>query len=93
MLCMYHRLSSFDTITCPVPSDANSVQLTEADKSTENQWDQVDDFKWLKTTPSPNWTTLSEAQRLDDEVWTKIVPGKPGVSVEEILNKVGIPPK
>ncbi|EHK23533.1 uncharacterized protein TRIVIDRAFT_82412 [Trichoderma virens Gv29-8] len=73
----------------PLPS----CYLTEADKSTENQWDQVDDFKWLKTTQSPNWTTLSEAQRLDDEVWTKIVPGQPGVSVEEILTKVGIPPK
>ncbi|KAH6606022.1 hypothetical protein Trco_005175 [Trichoderma cornu-damae] len=73
----------------PLPS----CYLTEADKSTENQWDQVDDFKWLKTTQSPNWTTLSEAQRLGEEVWTKIVPGQPGVSAEEILSKVGIPPK
>ncbi|RFU80083.1 tubulin-specific chaperone c [Trichoderma arundinaceum] len=73
----------------PLPS----CYLTEADKSTENQWDQVDDFKWLKTIQSPNWTTLSEAQRLGDEVWTKIVPGQPGISVEEILRKVGIPPK
>lgn len=93
MLCTYRRLLSFDSIICSVLSHANSVQLTEADKSTENQWDQVDDFKWLKTTQSPNWTTLSEAQRLDEEVWTKIVPGKPGVSVEGILSKVGIPPK
>ncbi|KAL6870513.1 TBCC domain-containing protein [Trichoderma novae-zelandiae] len=67
--------------------------LTEADKSIENQWDQVDDFKWLKTSQSPNWTTLSEAQRLSEEVWTKIVPGQPGVGLEEILAKVGIPPK
>ncbi|OPB36679.1 tubulin-specific chaperone c [Trichoderma guizhouense] len=73
----------------PLPS----CYQTESDKSTENQWDQVDDFKWLKTTPSPNWTTLSEAQRLEEEVWTKIVPGQPGGSVEKILAKVGIPPK
>lgn len=80
-------------ICCAVLSSANSIQLTEADKSIENQWDQVDDFKWLKTTQSPNWTTLSEVQRLDDEVWTRIVSGKSGVSVEQILTKVGIPQK
>ncbi|PTB77519.1 TBCC-domain-containing protein [Trichoderma longibrachiatum ATCC 18648] len=56
-------------------------------------WDQVDDFKWLKTSQSPNWTTISEAQRLSDEVWTKIVPGQPGIGVEKVLAKVGIPPK
>lgn len=65
--------------------------MTDAEKSTENQWDQVDDFKWLKAGHSPNWTTLSEAERLGDEVWTKVVPGKPGASVEETLAKVSIP--
>ncbi|KAL7797271.1 tubulin binding cofactor C domain-containing protein [Trichoderma ceciliae] len=73
----------------PLPS----CYMTEADELTENQWDQVDDFKWLKTTQSPNWTTLSEAQRLGDDVWTKIVPGQPGISVGGILSKVGISPR
>ena len=65
--------------------------MTDAEKTTENQWDQVDDFKWLKADHSPNWTTMSEAERLDDHVWTKVVPGRPGVSVEETLVEVGLP--
>ncbi|KAK0384603.1 hypothetical protein NLU13_8689 [Sarocladium strictum] len=58
---------------------------------TENQWDQVDDFKWLKAGPSPNWTTLSEAERLDDEAWTTVVKGTSSTSVEEMLQKLHIP--
>lgn len=65
--------------------------MTEAEKSTENQWDQVDDFKWLKADHSPNWTTLAEDEMLADELWRKVVPGQPGVSVEETLKKLGIP--
>ena len=67
------------------------VQVTEAEKETENQWDQVDDFKWLKAGHSPNWTILPEEDRLRDEVWTTVVPGQPGVSVDETLTKVGLP--
>lgn len=58
---------------------------------TENQWNNVDDFKWLKAGPSPNWTTLPQTQVLGDEIWTKVVPGWPGASVEETLGKVGLP--
>ncbi|CAM1504040.1 Fc.00g016310.m01.CDS01 [Cosmosporella sp. VM-42] len=71
----------------PLPA----AYVTETEKSTENQWDQVDDFKWLKVGQSPNWSTLSEEERLGDEIWEKVVPGQPGVSVEETLKKVGIP--
>ncbi|KAH7156916.1 tubulin binding cofactor C-domain-containing protein [Dactylonectria macrodidyma] len=67
------------------------VYVTEADKDTENQWDQVDDFKWLKADHSPNWATLPEEERLADELWRKVVPGQPGTSVEETLKKLGIP--
>ncbi|KAF5136910.1 Tubulin-folding cofactor C [Metarhizium anisopliae] len=63
----------------------------EGESSKENQWDQVDDFKWLKAGQSPNWTTLSDAEALDEALWTNVVPGQPGVSVEETLKKVGIP--
>lgn len=64
---------------------------TEAELATENQWRQVDDFKWLRAGHSPNWTTLPEAQMLGEEIWTKVVPGQPGASVEETLRKVGLP--
>ena len=67
--------------------------MTSADKGVENQWSQVDDFKWLKAGNSPNWTTLSETQTLNDDVWTKVVPGQPGASLDDILKKVGIPRK
>lgn len=66
-------------------------QMTEADGAVENQWDQVDDFKWLKAGHSPNWTTLSQHQVLPEDIWTHVVPGQPGASVEETLRKVGIP--
>ena len=65
--------------------------VTKAEQETENQWDQVDDFKWLKAGHSPNWTTLSSAQTLEEEIWKKVVPGQPGASVEESLQKIGIP--
>lgn len=67
--------------------------MTPADEGVENQWSQVDDFKWLKAGHSPNWTTLSETQTLNDGIWTKVVPGEPGASLDDILRKVGIPRK
>ena len=56
----------------------------------KNQWDQVDDFKWLKAEHSPNWSVLPEEQRIGEEVWTKDVPGGPGISVDDVLKKVGV---
>lgn len=67
--------------------------MTSTDERVENQWSQVDDFKWLKAGHSPNWTTLSETQMLNDDTWTKVVPGQPGASLDDILKKVGIPRK
>ncbi|GKT82562.1 tubulin binding cofactor c [Colletotrichum tofieldiae] len=56
----------------------------------KNQWDQVDDFKWLKSEPSPNWSILPEEQRLADEIWTKVVPGERGKDLHDILRAVGV---
>jgi len=56
----------------------------------KNQWDQVDDFKWLKSEPSPNWSILPEEQRLADEIWTKVVPGERGKDLHDILDAVGV---
>lgn len=55
-----------------------------------NQWDQVDDFKWLKAEHSPNWSILPEEQRLGEDIWVTIVPGGPGVGLDDILKKTGI---
>ncbi|KAG6035973.1 hypothetical protein E4U41_005859 [Claviceps citrina] len=70
----------------PVPG----CYATHEDTMKDNQWNQVDDFKWLKAGQSPNWTTLSSAKVLDESIWTKVVPGQPGKGVEEILRQVGI---
>jgi len=69
------------------------MQITsdEAQKSlSSNQWDQVDDFKWLKAEHSPNWSILPEEKRLPEEVWTETVPGGQGLGLEDILKRVGI---
>ncbi|KAK8922597.1 Tubulin-folding cofactor C [Metarhizium anisopliae] len=73
------------------PQMLTCFKSIEGESPKENQWDQVDDFKWLKAGQSPNWTTLSDAEALDEALWTNVVPGQPGVSVEETLKKVDIP--
>ena len=65
--------------------------MTEAEQATENQWNQVDDFKWLKAGHSPNWTILSDSQILDEKVWKDIVPGKPDENVTDTLRAIGLP--
>jgi hypothetical protein len=55
----------------------------------QNQWNQVDDFKWLKAEHSPNWSIIPEEQRLNEDTWAT-VPGGPGVGLEDILKVVGI---
>ncbi|KAI1139387.1 TBCC-domain-containing protein [Hypoxylon sp. FL0543] len=56
----------------------------------ENQWDQVDDFKWLKSEPSPNWTVLPEEKRIPEDVWKNSVCGGPSLSTDDILRRVGV---
>jgi len=50
----------------------------------------VDDFKWLKAEHSPNWSILSENDVLGEKIWSDVVPGGPGVGLEDILKEVGI---
>ncbi|RMD44715.1 hypothetical protein DV735_g246, partial [Chaetothyriales sp. CBS 134920] len=59
-------------------------------------WHQVDDFQWLKATPSPN-RSIDLSRDLDrrDDLWPHIVGGSSGGgdgawSVDEILAAVGI---
>lgn len=64
--------------------------MLATEEPVENQWDQVDDFKWLKMEHSPNWSILPENERIKDEIWTNVVPGGPGVGLEDVLKQVGI---
>lgn len=82
----------------PIIEDCSNVRFAPipecytivSEKPMQNQWDQVDDFKWLKAEHSPNWSILPQDQRLEEEIWTHVVPGGPGVGSEDILKKVGI---
>lgn len=38
-----------------------------------NMFDQVDDFKWLRAEPSPNWSLMKEDRRVKDEKWERIL--------------------
>jgi tubulin-specific chaperone C len=62
----------------------------ETEAPVQNNWDQVDDFKWLKAEHSPNWSILPKMERLQEEVWTTVVPGGQGMGLDDILKKVGI---
>ena len=62
----------------------------ETEAPVQNHWDQVDDFKWLKAEHSPNWSILPKMERLQEEVWTTVVPGGQGMGLDDILKKVGI---
>ncbi|KZL78816.1 tubulin-specific chaperone C (tubulin binding cofactor C) [Colletotrichum tofieldiae] len=81
----------------PIIEDCSNMRFAPLPASFEtpedpvkNQWDQVDDFKWLKSEPSPNWSILPEEQRLADEIWTKVVPGERGKDLHDILRAVGV---
>jgi len=54
-------------------------------KPLENQWDKVDDFNWLKAEHSPHWCVLPEEERVKDEIWKGVVPGGPGIGLDDIL--------
>jgi len=62
------------------------------DNGPGNQWDQVDDFKWLKAEPSPNWKKLDGAEdyAVPADFWTHTVKGGPSLSTQDILRQAGI---
>jgi len=70
----------------PIPEFHMLKSDTEAPT---NQWDQVDDFKWLKAEASPNWSVLPRGERVEEDVWKNVVCGNPSYSTEDILRKVG----
>ncbi|KAL1303259.1 hypothetical protein AAFC00_006673 [Neodothiora populina] len=66
------------------------VHISKAQTSTENQYDQVDDFKWLRADKSPNWSVLDVEKRVSEHVWRDIVPGKPGLGAADVLAAIGV---
>ncbi|KAI1654397.1 TBCC-domain-containing protein [Daldinia decipiens] len=66
------------------------LYATKLEIKGESQWDQVDDFKWLKTEPSPNWVVLPEEKRIPEDVWKNSVCGSPSLSTVDILRRAGV---
>jgi hypothetical protein len=66
------------------------VQLSDKEKGERNLWDQVDDFNWLKRTPSPNWSMLPESEVIPDDVWKQALAGGLGVDIDVTLQSLGI---
>lgn len=67
-----------------------TLQLSQDQDPTKNQWDQVDDFKWLKADHSPNWAILPEEERLSEDIWNGTVKGRPGLGPKDILRETGV---
>ncbi|KAI1421437.1 tubulin binding cofactor C-domain-containing protein [Xylaria sp. FL1777] len=70
----------------PLPS----FYANESTTPETNQWDKVDDFKWLKDTASPNWSILDEETRIPRDVWENTVCGKASMSTDDILRELKI---
>lgn len=60
-------------------------QTTESQHGTNNKFDQVDDFNWLKAEQSPHWRILPTEERTKEAVWKDIVPDGKDISVDDIL--------
>lgn len=72
------------------PPSSTSTSRDGPAQARTNKWDQVDDFNWLKQTPSPNWTVIPEAERIPDSTWKEVVPGTDKLGLTDILNAVGV---
>jgi len=86
------------TSSRPIIEDCHNIRFaplpalhqSQADADIENQWQSVDDFKWLRSEPSPNWSILEESKRITEDVWKNVVPGGPQYGPDDILQAVGI---
>ncbi|KAI8939718.1 hypothetical protein NX059_003468 [Plenodomus lindquistii] len=45
------------------------IYVTDAISQVPNQWNQIDDFEWLKSGLSPNFSILEVDKRVDNDLW------------------------
>ncbi len=82
----------------PIIEDCNAIRFaplpsiykSRGEEHNDDQWNRVQDFKWLKQEQSPNWSILPAQDMLENMIWKDIVPGAPGKGTEDILKEVGI---
>lgn len=100
-----HNCSNVDVyLSCssnPIIEDCSNIRFGRIPKAYalnhdrpdhEDRWSQVEDFKWIKPEPSPNWSLLDHNDAVPEEVWAEIVPGGPGWSLEDILHAIKVVP-
>ncbi|KAJ5520207.1 Tubulin binding cofactor C [Penicillium fimorum] len=98
-----HDCSNVDVyLSCssnPIIEDCSNIRFGRIPKAYaldhdcpdhEDRWSQVEDFKWIKPEPSPNWSLLDPNDAVPEEVWAEIVPGGPGWSLEDILQAIKV---
>jgi len=86
------------TTSRPIIEDCSAVRfaplpdlyLRDEDAEVRSQWSEVDDFKWLRSEPSPNWSVMEAEQRVRKDIWKDVVPGGPDLGVEDVLKAVGV---
>jgi hypothetical protein len=75
-----------DVRFAPLPKAFTTPEVSQA----SNQWDQIDDFKWLKIEPSPNFRLLEESERIKDDVWRATVLEGEDMSLQDVLKTVNV---
>ncbi|EPS26925.1 hypothetical protein PDE_01865 [Penicillium oxalicum 114-2] len=96
-----HNCSNVDVyLSCssnPIIEDCSNIRFARIPKAYaldhdrldhDDRWSQIEDFKWIKPEPSPNWSLLDASDAIPEEVWAEIVPGGPGWSLEDILHAI-----
>jgi hypothetical protein len=72
----------------PIIEDCSGVRFAPFDceigggwENVQNLWNQVDDFKWLKSEHSPNWKVIAEGERVPRQGWEEVRDKKVADSV------------
>ncbi|KAI5817071.1 tubulin binding cofactor C-domain-containing protein [Pyronema omphalodes] len=77
----------------PIIEDCEGVRfhrygggLGEDGQDEGNMWDQVDDFKWLKSGPNPHWKAVGEEK---DQLWKQMQEKEVGqLEVQKVLEEL-----
>ena len=75
-----------DVRFAPLPQAFTAPEVSQS----VNQWDQIDDFKWLKIEPSPNFGLLKETDRIKDDIWRVTVLEGESMSLQDVLEAVNV---
>lgn len=73
-----------------IDAGTDDKQMTPDMSQSPNQWNQIDDFKWLKAEPSPHFTILPENERIPENAWTHLVPETSETSLHDTLKALHV---